>query len=98
MASTQWKSTMTVLISAEVKGQTQLGYDSMLNMLGSVLKSTPGFILHTSHPIEGGWRVIEIWQSKEAADQFFVRNVVPHLSKGIRPKRTVQRLHGYVAP
>jgi hypothetical protein len=89
---------MTVLISAEVAGQTQPGYDGMLDKLGDVLKNTPGFVLHTSHPTEGGWRVIEIWETKEAADQFFVRNVVPNLPKGIRPKRTVQALHGYVAP
>ena len=88
---------MTVLIFAEVKGQTQLGYDGMLDKIGDVLRATPGFVLHTSRPTEGGWRVIEIWETKEAADQFFVRNVVPHLPEGIRPKRTVQPLHGYVA-
>jgi hypothetical protein len=97
MAAPIWKSTMTVLISAEVTGQTQSGYDGMLEKLGDVLKNTPGFVLHTSHPTEGGWRVIEIWQTKDAADQFFVRNVVPNLPKGIRPKRTVQTLHGYLA-
>jgi hypothetical protein len=89
---------MTVLISADVNGQTQSGYDGMLDKLGDVLKNTPGFVLHTSHQIESGWRVIEIWETKEAADQFFVRNVAPNLPKGIRPKRTVQRLHEVVAP
>ena len=89
---------MTILISAEVTGQTQQGYDGMLNMLSDVLKNTPGFVLHASHPTEGGWRVIEIWETQKAADQFFVRNVVPNLPKGVRHKRFVQQLHGYVAP
>lgn len=48
---------MAVLITAEVKGQTREGYDGMLGKLAEWLKQAPGFILHTAHPVEGGWRV-----------------------------------------
>lgn len=54
---------MAVLVTAEVKGQTQTGYDDMLNLLAGHLKQAPGFILHTAHPVEGGWRVIELWET-----------------------------------
>jgi hypothetical protein len=59
---------MAVLITAEVKGQTQQGYDGVLGVLAGVIKQAPGFVLHTAHPVEGGWRVIEIWQSENDAN------------------------------
>lgn len=84
---------MAVMITVENPGQTEPGYDGMLAVLADVARRAPGFILHTSHATAGGWRVIEVWNSKAEADQFFARSVVPHLPPGIRPKRSVQQLH-----
>jgi hypothetical protein len=89
---------MAVLMTAEVEGQTQPGYDGMLAALSEQLKKAPGFILHTAHPTETGWRIIELWESKDAANQFFARSVAPNLPPGIRPKRTIQDLHSFVRP
>ncbi len=89
---------MAVLITAEVAGQTQEGYDGMLHALADTIRAAPGFLLHTSHPVEGGWRVIELWETKEAANQFFAKHVAPNLPPGIRPKRTVQELHSLLRP
>lgn len=87
---------MAVLMTAEISGQTQQGYDGMLQSLAEAIKVAPGFILHAAHPVEGGWRVIELWETKEAANQFFAKHVAPNLPPGIRPKRTVQELHSLV--
>jgi len=87
---------MAVLVTAEVAGQTQEGYDGMLGVLEGAIRQSPGFILHTAHAVEGGWRIIEIWDSKELANQFYAKNVAPNLPPGIRPKRTVQELHRFV--
>lgn len=87
---------MPIMITAEVRGQTQEGYDSMLGVLAESIKKAPGFILHTAHPVEGGWRIIEVWESKEAANQYFAQHVAPNLPPGIRPKRTIQELHSLV--
>lgn len=87
---------MAVLITVEVKGQTQQGYDGMLGVLADIIKKAPGFVLHTAHPVEGGWRVIEVWESKADADQFFAKHVAPNLPPGIRPKRSLQELHSLV--
>lgn len=89
---------MAVLITAEVKGQTQEGYERMQAVLGSVLKGAPGFFLHAAHPTAEGWRIIEVWESKTAADEFFAKHVAPNLPPGIRPKRSVQELHGVLRP
>lgn len=89
---------MAVLVTAEVKGQTREGYDSMLGALGATLARAPGFVLHTAHPVEGGWRVIEVWESKADSDRFFAQHVAPNLPPGIRPKRSVQELHSLLRP
>jgi hypothetical protein len=89
---------MAVLVTAEIQGQTPQGYDGMLGMLESALKQAPGFVLHTSHPIEGGWRVIEVWESQNDANQFFAKHVHPHLPPGIKPKRSFETLHSLVRP
>ena len=64
--------------------------------LMALLQQAPGFILHTSHAVDGGWRVIEIWASKQDANQFFAQHVHPNLPPGIRPKRTFQELHSLI--
>jgi hypothetical protein len=87
---------MPVLITSEVKGQTQQGYEGMRSMLAGALKEAPGFLLHTAHPVDGGWRIIEVWESKDQASQFFAKQVAPNLPSGIRPKLSVQDLHGVV--
>lgn len=89
---------MAVPVTAEVKGQTQQGYDGMLGMLAGSIKQAPGFILHTAHPIEGGWRVIEVWESQNDANQFFAQHVHPNLPPGIKPKRSFQALHSLLRP
>lgn len=87
---------MAVLISTTVKGQTQEGYEGVLSAVRDLVKIAPGFILHGAHPIEGGWMVYEIWQSKADADRWFGLYVVPNLPKGIHPKRSYQELHSVV--
>jgi hypothetical protein len=87
---------MAVLVTADVPGQTEQGYDGMLGVLASALKQAPAFILHSAHPIEGGWRIVEVWESQSDASQFFAKYVHPNLPLGVKPKRTLQALHSLV--
>ena len=89
---------MAVLVTAEVAGQTQQGYDGMRAHLEGLLKSAPGFILHSAHPVEGGWHVLEVWESKADGDRFFAQHVAPNLPPGIHPKRTTIELHSCLRP
>lgn len=89
---------MSVLVVAEVQGQTEQGYDGMFAVLSDGLKRAPGFVLHTAYPMDGGWRIVEVWESKTNADQFFAKHVAPNLPPGIHPKRTVQDLHRVLTP
>lgn len=85
---------MAVLIVAEVQGQTREGYDAMVSAMGDAFRSVPGRLLHAAHGTEeGGWRVIEVWESKEVANRWFATFVAPNLPPGIKPRRTFRELH-----
>ena len=89
---------MAVLVSIKVKGQTQEGYDSVLNAVRELVKKAPGFIMHCAWPVEDGWQLTEVWQSKKDSDEWFAKYVVPNLPQGIHPKRSYQLLHSCVTP
>jgi hypothetical protein len=52
-------------------------------MLEGSLKQARGLVLHTSYPVEGAWRVLEIWESSKDANHFFATAVHPNLPPGI---------------
>ena len=89
---------MAMLVTVEVKGQTEPGYDGMRSALSAPLRQAKGFILHTAHPVEGGWRVLEVWETKDDANRFFAEFVAPNLPPGIHPKRSLQELHAVLVP
>ena len=84
---------MAVMTIAEVAGQSAQGYDAMLSLLEARIRPAEGFIAHASHAVDGGWRVVELWRSKEDSDRFYAQQVAPNLPPGIRPKRSTQELH-----
>jgi ketosteroid isomerase-like protein len=89
---------MPVMIISEVSGQTPQGYDAMLALVGGALRQAPGFVMHMAHPTEGGWRIVEVWQSKEDATRFFATHIAPNLPDGVRPKLSFHLLHSLVSP
>ena len=66
---------MSVMMISEVSGQSPHGYDGMLAFVGDALRQAPGFILHMSHPVEAGWRIVEAWNSQEDATRFFAARI-----------------------
>ena len=89
---------MAVIMTSEIAGQTLQGYDGLFRAVSSALRSAPGFLVHASHPIDGGWRVVEIWESREDAARFFATTIAPQLPDGIRPKLTFEPLHDVLRP
>jgi hypothetical protein len=84
---------LAVLMISDVSGQTPQGYDGLFAKVGPVLKSAQGFLMHASHQIDAGWRVVEIWESRDDAARFYAATIAPHLPEGIRPKLTFAPLH-----
>ena len=87
---------MAVLVTADVPGQTQEGYDRMMTVLTPLLREAKGFIAHGAGPAGDSWRVFEIWESQEDATQFFAKYIHPNLPQGVTPKRSLLTLHSLV--
>jgi hypothetical protein len=52
-------------------GQTQEQYDTVVEQLNLAESLPEGWIFHAAGPTEDGWRVVEVWESQEAADAYF---------------------------
>jgi hypothetical protein len=71
-------------------------YDRIRAHLG--LEKPAGGIFHVAGPSpKGGWRVIEVWESEEEANQFFQQQFVPALRAlglaGAAPRREFWPVH-----
>ncbi len=61
---------MAFAMLAEIPGLTREQYESVVKKVNE--SGTPaGALLHAAGPIEGGYRVVKIWQTREAADAFY---------------------------
>jgi hypothetical protein len=89
---------MAVLMISDVQGQTPHGYDSLLAEVGHALTGARGLVLHLSHPTDDGWRVVEVWDTREDAAQFFAAEIAPRLPDGVRPKMRFHPLHDVLHP
>jgi hypothetical protein len=87
---------MAVLVIAEVQGQTEEKYDSMLAVLRPALREARRFIAHGAGPSGDGWRTFEVWESQADATTFFATHVHPNLPAGVKPRRTLLELHSLV--
>ena len=73
---------MTVIVVAEVPGQTEAGYDGMLEALADPIRRAEGFLLHSAYCVDGQWRVLEVWRSKaDAARRWQRRATRPRCSR-----------------
>ena len=61
-----------------IPGGTCEQYLSILQTLGIELHGKPvaGQVLHAAGPYEGGWRVVDVWESRAAFDRFFHEQLV----------------------
>jgi heme-degrading monooxygenase HmoA len=79
---------------AEVPGMTEEVYGGMIEQMMPQLKAAPGFLAHAGglNP-EGQWAVIEMWESEEDAERWFVEVVRPALPPGMEPSRSYHPAH-----
>ena len=85
---------MAVLMIGEVEGLTEEMYAGMLEGLKPSLQSAKGFISHCGGPSpNGGWRVVELWDTEEDGATWFESTVKPQLPEGIVPDRQYFPVH-----
>ncbi len=61
---------MVVVQIHELSNMTRKQYEQAMQDL-NLDGPPPGSQLHASGPMEGGWRIVEVWESEEAANAFY---------------------------
>jgi hypothetical protein len=82
---------MPVGFIIEVSGGTQQMYDQAMVELNVTEHPIDGLISHTAGPMEGGWRVIDVWQSDEKFGAFGANRLGPALQKVGMPEPKITR-------
>jgi hypothetical protein len=62
---------MAIGIVIEIPGGTREQYDKVMEKMELDGKPSAGGIFHVAGPTERGWRVVDVWESKEAFQAFF---------------------------
>jgi hypothetical protein len=78
---------MAVVQIHELPSMTREQYEQAVREL-NLSGPPPGSHLHASGPMEGGWRIVEVWESEEAADSYY----------GSAPFQQMVRSTGIAAP
>src|SRR5579871_6546111 len=90
-------TSMAILVVAEIPGGTVEGAKEWAER-GRALVDQPGFLFHADGPIEGGWRVLEVWESEGQWRQWFDTAIKPNLPPGAREYTELARLAQVVHP
>jgi hypothetical protein len=61
---------MAIAFLLEWPGVTQAQYDAVIQELDLGGRVAPGGVFHVAGPMEGGWRVVDVWESQEVFDTF----------------------------
>jgi hypothetical protein len=61
---------MTIGIRIKLAGVTQEAFDKVNGHIDPASNPPSGLLFHSSGPIEGGWGVIDFWESRADFDAF----------------------------
>jgi hypothetical protein len=92
---------MAVVIVNEMQGAAQSLYDEMNPKIMPGGKLPEGCQLHIAGPMDGGWRVITVWDSKDKFDDFRQNTLIPAFQKSgygerLAPTITAQPVHNLI--
>jgi len=72
---------MAVAVLIDLPAVTAEIYDAVIKDMNLGGKVPENAIFHVAGPHEGGWRVVDVWESREAFDQFSRDQITPLLQK-----------------
>jgi heme-degrading monooxygenase HmoA len=77
---------MAVIMIAEVPG-ADAGFIDGMRAAGVVdaITKAPGFVSHIIGAASSGYRVIEVWESREAHQSWYDDHIAPNLPPGMGP-------------
>jgi quinol monooxygenase YgiN len=86
---------MALAVLGEIPGLTQEQYEAVVRKVNQ--SGTPaGALFHAGGPIEGGYRIIEVWETQEAADAFYNSEILKEATATLttQPKTTTWPVYG----
>ena len=90
---------MAIVIVNEMRGGSQDLYDRVTDRVMPGRQLPEGCRDHIAGPIEGGWRVITVWESEGAFNRFRNDQLIPVLQEegaGVAPEITANPVHNHV--
>jgi hypothetical protein len=77
---------MAVIMIAEAPGADASFVDGLVaSGVPDAMVKAPGFVSHISGITSNGFRVIEVWETRDAHQAWFDEQVAPNLPPGMRP-------------
>jgi quinol monooxygenase YgiN len=73
--STEERVGMAIGIRIKFPGVTQEQFDEVNKHVDPASNPPTGLLFHASGPIDGGWGVIDFWESRDAFEAFFGERV-----------------------
>ncbi len=78
---------MAIAAIIETPGGTKEKYEQVIKELGlSGSQLAPGQLVHVAGPVDGGWQVVNVWESQEAADKFREKLAAAQQKAGMSPR------------
>jgi hypothetical protein len=68
-------------VRLEFPGVTQEQYDGMHALAGGMAAEATGFVAHIAGPTDGGWYILEVWESRDDFQQF-IQKVMARMPPG----------------
>ena len=73
---------MALAMVVELTGLTRVEYEGVVKTVAE--EGTPaGSVFHVGGPTEDGFRVVEVWESREAADEFYGSDLLKRATANI---------------
>src|SRR5215510_7556025 len=92
---------MIYVTTLDVTGLTQEEYRAVLDEMGVEKRPAAGILLHLTTTTDFGYRIVEIWDSKEGFEEFLEKRLAP-ASKALGIERktviSITPLHNFFAP
>jgi hypothetical protein len=89
---------MAVVVVANIEGGSQDLYETVTGKVMPDGQLPDGATIHIAGPIDGGWRVITVWDSQEQFDAFRDSSLIPALQEAgegerVQPSITADPVH-----
>jgi hypothetical protein len=86
---------MAVVVVAEIEGGNQELYEAVSGKAMPGGELPEGSTIHIAGPMDGGWRVITVWESEDQFNRFRDETLIPALREAGEGDRIAPRIEAH---